>query len=198
MNSEKFGEEIFRLQRFNMNAKKLKESELMKWFLHNSLEIDFLITKESPRASFPPDSHFEAFLLIFHKCITDKESSVNAISEIYKNLDIRDDLKTRFNDFQEGLYKSLDWRPFKGINKLGKEIRGLTLLNVMDVFLYGEFLHDHPKKGELYQKISQSKEIREFYWFEFYTTVYKCALVIFHIFLLNESVLKDLGEAGAP
>jgi len=160
MNSEKFKEEMFRLQRFNINAKKLKESELMEWFLHNSLRIDFLITKKSPRDSFPPDAHFEAFLLIFHKCITDEQCSVSAISEIYKKLDIKDDLKTRFNDFHEGLYRSLDWQPFKEIMKLGKEIRGLTLLNTMNIFLYGEFLHDHPKKVELYQKISQSKEIR--------------------------------------
>jgi len=195
LDSEKFGEEIFRLQRFNTNAKKLKESRFMEWFLHNSLRIDFLTTKKSPRESFPPDSHFEEFLSIFLKCFVDKQSSVDAISEIYKNLDIRDDLKERFSDFREGLYKSLDWKPFKEILKLDKEIKGLTLLNIMDVFLYGEFLHDHPKKIEIYQKISQSTLIRDFYWFEFYTTVYKCALVIFHILLLNESVLKDLEEA---
>lgn len=192
MSAEEFGEEIFKLQRFNMNAKKLKESQLMGWFRENSLKIDFLIEKKSPRSAFPPDPYFELFLLIFQKCITDDQSSVSAISKIYKNLDLKKNLKTRFSDFQEGLNRCLDSRPFKEIIKVGKEIRDLTLINVMDVFLYGEFLHDHPKKAELYNKISQNIQIREFYWFEFYMLIYKCALIIFHIMLLNESLLKDL------
>lgn len=195
MSTEGFGEEIFRIERFNLNAKKLKESQLMGWFRENSLKIDFLIEKESPRASFPPDTYFESFLLTFQKCITDEQCSVSALSKIYQNSDLKKDLKARFSDYQEGLNKCLDSRPFKEIIKAGKEIQGLTLINIMDIFLYGEFLHDHPKKVELYNKISQNIHIREFYWFEFYMLVYKCALVIFHIMLLNESLLEDL-QAG--
>lgn len=186
------GEAIFRLERFNISARKLKESRLMEWFPQNSLRIDFLVTKEAPRANFPPDSHFEEFLTLFHKCITDEQCSVGAIARIYQHLDGPAHLKDRFKDFHSGLYHCLDAKPFKDVKKLERPIRELTLLGLMDIFLYGEFHHDHPRKAEMVRKILDNKSIREFYWFEFYTLVYKSALILFHVMLLNESLLKVL------
>jgi len=192
LNTKVFGDEIFKLERFNLNAKKLKESKFFEWFFDNKLNIEFLVTKESPRDIFPPDSYFREFLMTFHNCINDDHSSIDAVSDIYDKLESKKKLKAMFNDYCEGLNKCLYIRPFKAIGKLDKKARALTIVAVLDVFLYGEFIGDHPLKVQLYKKISQDKNIREFYWFEFYMNIYKCVLLITQILVLNKTLLNDL------
>jgi len=144
LSSKISSEEIFKLERFNLNAIKLKESKFFEWFLENNLSIEFLVTKETPRDIFPPDSYFKEFLTTFLKCINDEHSSVNAVSDIYKSLGSEHKLRTVFNDYLEGLNKCLYIRPFTEINKLDSQVRALTIVAVMDIFVYGEFIGDQP------------------------------------------------------
>jgi len=195
VNSEKFGEEIFKLDCFNMNAQKLKTSKLIQWFSNHGLNIKFLVRKKSPRANFPPDSYLELFLVTFQKCIHDRNYSIKKISNIYKNLSLKKNLKTRFNDFERAFDRYLNSTPFENVAGVEKEIQGLTTSGIMDVFLYGEFSHDREIYVELYRKISQNENIKEFYWLEFYVALYKCTLVVFHMSLLNHSVIKELKES---
>jgi hypothetical protein len=192
VNSEKFGDEIFKLDRFNINAQSLKTSDLIDWFSAHGLNIEFLVTKGSPRANFPPDSALESFLLTFQKCMHDRNYSIKEVSNIYKNLNLDGDLKARFDDLENALREYLNSTPFKTVGGVGKEIQGLTASGIMDVFFYGEFTHDQEVYVELYNKISRNENIREFYWFEFYRTLYKCALAVFQISLLNQTVIKEL------
>ncbi|MCK5611130.1 hypothetical protein KAR91_55165 [Candidatus Pacearchaeota archaeon] len=192
MKSNKFEEGIIKLKRFNRNANKLKNSELIKWYFDNGLEIGALATERTPQTGFPPDLYLDAFLLTFRKCIQDNDNSIRIIAKVYNTLDVKKDLQVCFNDLRRAINAHLDSKPFMVFRGIDKELQDLTSNEIMHIFLYGKLVHENPKKAELYEKMTNNKFMGNFYWFEFYMTLYKCTVAIFHISLNNKAVLKEL------
>ncbi len=184
-------QQLERLKDFNEKTEKLLDSSIGKGVLSQDLRCS--VSWQAGEGTTITSTDFnqellDAFVLTFRMFIQNNERiSIGRMKALYDEMDVRQELKDRFDDARNDLNAYLNHRPTFTVAGEPESYRELK-----EIVLFGDLSHMNEAKRAIFRQWMSDPLIEPHIWTQFLIILATFLRVVSFIRVLNHEAIKEL------